>query len=187
MWDRGYLDYCSAAPHHAGGTFLSLAPKANLDACRIYPDRRTSKPASSPISLIALNGYLSSRIIQPPGRISFVTRTPAEPCLPYQQSPCPLHHLSTLQSRWQVNCSFKRIKQHLRIKAFYGTSEKRRSKQLWIAISVYLLVAIVKKRLALPLTQHFLQVLSVTMFEKMPISRALSSRKIHITVITPTN
>ena len=81
------------------------------------------------------------------------------------------------KSRWQVELFFKWIKQHLRIKAFYGTSENAVKTQLWIAISVYLLVAIVKKRLDLPGSLYtLLQVLSVTMFEKMPISQALQQK-----------
>jgi len=77
--------------------------------------------------------------------------------------------------RWQVELFFKWIKQHLRIKAFYGTSENAVKTQIWIAVSVYLLVAIVKKRLQLPGSLYtFLQVLSLSLFEKMPISQALS-------------
>ena len=78
------------------------------------------------------------------------------------------------KSRWRVELFFKWIKQHLRIKAFYGTTENAVKTQIWIAISVYLLVAIIKKRLNLPGSLYtFLQVLSVTLFEKMPISQAL--------------
>lgn len=75
--------------------------------------------------------------------------------------------------RWQIELFFKWIKQHLRIKAFYGTSENAVKTQIWIAVSVYLLVAIVKKRLQLPGSLHtFLQVISVSLFEKIPISQA---------------
>ena len=78
--------------------------------------------------------------------------------------------------RWQVELFFKWIKQHLRIKAFYGTSENAVKTQIWIAISVYVLVAIVKKRLNLDQSLYtILQILSVTLFEKTPILRALSS------------
>ena len=78
------------------------------------------------------------------------------------------------KSRWQVELFFKWIKQHLRIKTFFGTSENAVKTQIWIAVSVYLLVAIVKKRPDLPGSLYiFLQVLSVTLFEKMPISQTL--------------
>jgi len=77
------------------------------------------------------------------------------------------------KSRWQVELFFKWIKQHLRIKAFYGTSENAVKTQIWIALSVYVLVAIVRKRLTLDVSLYkLLQILSVTLFEKMPISTA---------------
>jgi hypothetical protein len=78
------------------------------------------------------------------------------------------------KSRWQVELFFKWIKQHLRIKAFYGTSENAVKTQIWIAVSVYVLVAIVRKRLLLPISLYqILQILSVTLFEKTPILQAL--------------
>jgi len=78
------------------------------------------------------------------------------------------------KSRWQVELFFKWIKQHLRIKAFYGVSENAVKTQIWIALSVYVLVAIVKKRLGLDVSLYkLLQILSVTLFEKMPISTAV--------------
>src|SRR3970040_8493 len=77
--------------------------------------------------------------------------------------------------RWQVELFFKWIKQHLRIKAFYGTTENAVKTQIWIAITVYVLMAIVKKRLSLPRSLYtILQILSVTLFEKTPIFQALS-------------
>ena len=79
------------------------------------------------------------------------------------------------KSRWQVELFFKWIKQHLRIKKFYGTSENAVKTQIWIAVSVYVLVAIVKKRLDLDASLYtLLQILSLTLFEKMPILQALS-------------
>ena len=79
------------------------------------------------------------------------------------------------KARWQVELFFKWIKQHLRIKAFYGTSENAVKAQIWIALSVYVLVAIVRKRLALDVSLYkLLQILSVTLFEKTPISAPVS-------------
>ena len=77
--------------------------------------------------------------------------------------------------RWQIELFFKWIKQHLRIKAFYGTSENAVKTQLWIAVSVYVLVAIIKKRLHLraPLYE-LLQILSLTMFERTPLAQLLT-------------
>jgi IS4 transposase len=78
------------------------------------------------------------------------------------------------KQRWQVELFFKWIKQHLRIKSFYGTSENAVKTQIWIAVSVYVLVAIVRKRLELETSLYqILQVLSLTLFEKTPILRAL--------------
>ena len=77
------------------------------------------------------------------------------------------------KSRWQVELFFKWIKQHLRIKAFYGTSENAVKTQIWIAVSVYVLVAIVRKRLSVEASLYqILQILSVTLFEKTPILQA---------------
>ncbi len=77
--------------------------------------------------------------------------------------------------RWQVELFFKWIKQHLRIKAFYGTSENAVKTQIWIAISVYVLVAIIKKQLKLDLSLYtILQIFSITLFEKMPILQVLT-------------
>jgi len=78
------------------------------------------------------------------------------------------------KSRWQVELFFKWIKQHLRIKQFFGTSENAVKTQIWIAVSVYVLVAIVKKRLKLEASLYtLLHVLSVTLFEKLPLDQAL--------------
>jgi len=78
------------------------------------------------------------------------------------------------KQRWQVELFFKWIKQHLRIKAFYGTSENAVKTQIWIAVSVYVLVAIVRKRLGLEVSLYqILQILSLTLFEKTPILCAL--------------
>jgi transposase len=80
------------------------------------------------------------------------------------------------RQRWQVELFFKWIKQHLRIKAFYGTSENAVKTQIWIAVSIYVLVAIVRKRLKLEASLYqILQILSVTLFEKTPILRALQN------------
>jgi IS4 transposase len=79
------------------------------------------------------------------------------------------------KARWQVELFFKWLKQHLRIKRFYGTSENAVKSQIWIAVSVYILVAIVKKRLNLGASLYtLLQILSVTLFEKMLIHQAVT-------------
>jgi transposase len=88
----------------------------------------------------------------------------------------PLTIAALYKSRWQVELFFKWIKQHLRIKRFYGTSENAVKTQIWTAVAVYVLVAIVKKELHLkPSLYTLLQILSVTLFEKMPLEQALAS------------
>jgi IS4 transposase len=80
------------------------------------------------------------------------------------------------RARWKVELFFRWIKQHLRIKAFYGTSENAVKTQVWVAVSVYVLVAIVKKQLGLGLSLYkILQILSVTLFEKTPILEGFSN------------
>jgi IS4 transposase len=79
------------------------------------------------------------------------------------------------RQRWQIELFFKWIKQHLRIKAFFGESENAVKTQIWIAVSVYVLVAIIRKRLGLTASLYeILQILSLTMFERMPINQLLS-------------
>ena len=100
-------------------------------------------------------------------RLKFLTNNFALPALTIAQ---------IYKCRWQVELFFKWIKQHLRIKAFYGTSENAVKTQIWIAVSVYVLVAIIRKRLGLGASLYqMLQILSVTLFEKTPISCALQA------------
>ena len=92
------------------------------------------------------------------------------------------------KARWQVELFFKWIKQHLRIKKFYGNSENAVKSQIWIAISVYVLIAIVKKRLNLDASLYtLLQILSVTLFEKMPLQQAISYNEGEISDNSPYN
>ncbi|MBW1717355.1 MAG: transposase, partial [Deltaproteobacteria bacterium] len=87
----------------------------------------------------------------------------------------PLTIAKLYRCRWQVELFFKWIKQHLRIKSFFGTTENAVKAQIWIAVSVYVLVAIVKKRLGLDLSLYtILQTLSVTIFERMPLIQTLN-------------
>ncbi|HYQ72994.1 MAG TPA: transposase, partial [Gammaproteobacteria bacterium] len=91
----------------------------------------------------------------------------------------PLTICALYKSRWQVELFFKWIKQHLRIKRFFGTSENAVKTQIWIAVSVYVLIAIIKKRLNLEVSLHtLLQILSVTVFEKIELARAVADSPI---------
>src|SRR5450759_5272790 len=96
-------------------------------------------------------------------RLVFLTNNFAQPALTIAK---------LYKCRWQVELFFKWIKQHLRIKAFFGTSENAVKSQIWIAVSVYVLVAIIKRRLALPASLYqILQILSLTLFEKTPVNQ----------------
>jgi transposase len=154
----------------------------NLDARRLYSapvDRSTGLICDQ---TIALNGKLSSRYY--PGYLRriryrdpetgqglvFLTNHTLSPAMTI----CLLY-----KSRWQVELFFKWIKQHLRIKRFYGTSENAVKTQIWIAVSVYVLIAIIRKELNLTTSMHtLLQILSVTLFEKMPLQQALDENAI---------
>jgi len=178
VMDRGYLDFERLHVLHCAGSFFVTRAKSNMDARRVY-----SRPADRATGVIcdqsiALNGFYSSqhypehlrriRYKDPEAgkKLVFLTNHFGLPVLTI----CALY-----RSRWQVELFFKWIKQHLRIKRFYGTSENAVKTQIWIAVSVYVLVAIVKKRLNLNASLHtLLQILSVTVFEKIQIQQALA-------------
>ena len=178
VMDRGYLDFERLHVLHCAGSFFVTRAKSNMDARRVY-----SRPADRATGVIcdqsiALNGFYSSqhypehlrriRYKDPESgkKLVFLTNHFGLPALTI----CALY-----RSRWQVELFFKWIKQHLRIKRFYGTSENAVKTQIWIAVSVYILVAIVKKRLNLNASLHtLLQILSVTVFEKIQIQQALA-------------
>jgi IS4 transposase len=178
VMDRGYIDYARLYGLHQAGAFFVTRAKSNLLAHRIYSaqtDRSTGVIADQ---TIALDGVLSShdypahlrrirfRDPETGKTLIFLTNHTLLPAL----TVCALY-----KSRWQVELFFKWIKQHLRIKQFYGTSENAVKAQIWIAVSVYVLVAIVRKRLNLEASLYtLLQVISVTAFEKIDIESAFS-------------
>jgi hypothetical protein len=173
VMDRGYVDFGRLYRLHQAGAFFVTRAKSNLDAHRVYStatDRTTGVIADQTITL---DGYYTSRDYPVHLRrvrfrdpktgktLVFLTNQTALPALTI----CDLY-----KSRWQVELFFKWIKQHLRIKQFYGTSENAVKTQIWIAVSVYVLAAIVRKRLKLDVSLYTLmQVFSVTVFEKASI------------------
>ena len=180
IMDRGYLDYTRLYRIHLAGAFFVTRAKSNLDASRIYSQKVDKKTGMIADQSIALNGY-ASRKDYPSHLRRIRFRDPdtgKDLVFLTNQFTLPAASICALyKSRWQVELFFKWIKQHLRIKAFFGTSENAVKTQIWIAVSVYLLVAIVKKKLELPGSLYtLLQVLSVTLFEKMPISKALRQK-----------
>jgi transposase len=178
VMDRGYIDYARLYVLHQAAAFFVTRAKSNLDARRVY-----SAPADRAAGVIcdqtiAFNGRYAARDYPEHLRrirykapdtgktLVFLTNNTALP---------PLTIAALYKSRWQVELFFKWIKQHLRIKRFYGTSENAVKTQIWTAVAVYVLVAIVKKELHLkPSLYTLLQILSVTLFEKMPLEQALA-------------
>jgi hypothetical protein len=178
VMDRGYIDFARLHTLHQASAFFVTRAKSNLNAHRVYSaptDRTTGVIADQ---TIALDGARTSqdypahlrrirfRDTETAKTLIFLTNQTALPALTI----CDLY-----KSRWQVELFFKWIKQHLRIKQFYGTSENAVKTQIWIAVSVYVLVAIVRKRLDLEASLYtLLQVISVTVFEKIEIQTAFS-------------
>jgi hypothetical protein len=177
VMDRGYVDFARLHRLHEAGAFFVTRAKSNLSAHRVYSaatDRTTGVIADQ---TIALDGHYTKRDYPVHLRrvrfrdpktgktLVFLTNMTAQPAVTI----CDLY-----KSRWQVELFFKWIKQHLRIKAFYGTSENAVKAQIWIAVSVYVLVAIIRKRLKLDASLYTLmQVFSVTVFEKASIESVI--------------
>jgi hypothetical protein len=178
VMDRAYVDFTRLHVLHLAGAFFVTRAKSNMDAHRICsaPTDRTNGVICD--QTISLDGNITSRnypehlrrirfkVPETGKTLIFITNNFTLPAATI----CALY-----KSRWQVELFFKWIKQHLRIKRFYGTSENAVKTQIWIAVSVYVLVAIVKKRLDLDASLYtLLQILSVSLFEKMPLHQALA-------------
>ena len=176
--DRGYLDFARLHRLHQCGAFFVTRAKKNFRCARRY-----SRPVDKTTGLrfdqtvLTTGFYVQCHYPDPLRRIGyrdpktgrslvFLTNNFTVPALTIAQ----LYH-----GRWQIELFFKWIKQHLRIKAFYGTCPNAVHTQIWTAIAVYLLVAILKKRLHLDSSLYtILQILSLTLFEKTPVLQALS-------------
>src|ERR1700686_1884234 len=178
VMDRGYVDFARLHVLHLAGAFFVTRAKSNLDAHRLYsaPTDRTTGIICD--QTIALDGHYTSQHYPEHLRRIRLRDTETGRTLVFltNQFGLPAATICALyKSRWQVELFFKWIKQHLRIKRFFGTSENAVKTQIWIAVSVYVLVAIVKKRLALDASLYtLLQILSVTLFAKMPMHQALA-------------
>jgi len=178
VMDRGYVDFGRLHGLHLAGAFFVTRAKSNMDAHRVYSaptDRATGIICDQ---TIALDGhYTSQSYSQHLRRIRFHDPESLKTLIFLTNHfGLPAATICALyKSRWQVELFFKWIKQHLRIKRFFGTSENAVKTQIWIAVSVYVLVALVKKRLNLDASLYtLLQILSVTLFEKMPINQTLA-------------
>jgi hypothetical protein len=178
LMDRAYVDFRRLYRMHQSGAFFVTRAKKRFDYRRLYSQRVDKKTGLQCDQIVSLNNPIPRRgypdrlrrvryfDVVSQKRLVFLTNNFLLPALTITQ---------LYQCRWQVELFFRWIKQHLRIKAFYGTSENAVRTQVWIAIAVYVLVAIVKKRLNLERSLHsILQILSVSLFEKTPILQALS-------------
>jgi hypothetical protein len=176
--DRGFLDYTRLYRFHQAGSFFVTRARANTSTRRRYShpvDRSTGLVCDH--TVVLTNPYSAPHFPAPLRRIRFKDLDTAK-TLVFLTNNFVLPALTITQlyrCRWQVELFFKWIKQHLRIKAFFGTSENAVKSQIWIAVSVYVLVAIIKKRLNLQATLfQLLQILSVTMFERTPLNQLLT-------------
>jgi hypothetical protein len=180
IMDRGYLDFARLYVLHQSQTYFVTRAKRRMKFQRRYSrmvDKSAGLRCDQTIILTGVNSaddYPEAlrriRYVDPmTGKgLVFLTNDFTLPALTIA---------ALYKSRWQVELFFKWIKQHLRIKAFYGTSENAVKTQVWTAISVYVLVAIMKKRMGLPHSLYtILQILSVTLFEKRPILSVFSDQ-----------
>lgn len=176
VMDRGYVDFGRLHALHLAGAFFVTRAKSNLKAHRVYSAKTERSTGIICDQIIALDGFYTKQDY--PVHLRRIRFKDAESgktlVFLSNQMTLPAATICALyKSRWQVELFFKWIKQHLRIKRFFGTSENAVKTQIWIAVSVYVLVAIVKKRLNLDASLYtLLQILSVTLFEKMPLQQA---------------
>ena len=178
--DRGYLDFGRLHRIHRCGAFFVTRAKKNSRFQRRYSravDKTTGLRFDQTVMLTGFRSHqqypdalrrIGFRDPQTGKRFVFLTNNFTEPALTIAQ---------LYRCRWQIELFFKWIKQHLRIKAFYGTSENAVRIQVWIAIAVYVMVAILKKRFHLSASLYtILQILSLTLFEKTPMLQALAQQ-----------
>ena len=179
IMDRGYVDFARLYRLTQFCAFFVTRAKTNLQCRRLY-----SHPVERSLGLrcdqtIVLTGHKSFKGYPDKLRRTRYFDEETEKLLTFLSNNFFIPALTIAQlykCRWQVELFFRWIKQHLRIKAFYGTSKNAVKTQIWIAISVYVLIAIIKKRLDLPLSLYtILQILSVTAFEQVPIIQVLTN------------
>ncbi len=177
IMDRGYLDFARLYIFHQFLAFFVTRTKGNFQFRRLYSHPIDKSTGLRCDQTIVLTGFYSSKDYpERLRRIRYVDKE-TEQNLVFLTNCFTLPAITIAQlykCRWQVELFFKWIKQHLRIKAFFGNTENAVKTQIWIAISVYVLVAIIKKQLNLELNLYtILQILSVTLFEKVSILQVL--------------
>jgi transposase len=191
VMDRGYIDFGRLYGFTCSSAFFVVRTKKN-----VHLQRRYSRPVDKSVGLrsdhtVILTAIESVKVYpdalrrvsyfdaETNQRLKFLTNNFALPAITIAR---------IYKCRWQIELFFKWIKQHLRIKAFFGTSENAVKTQIWIAVSVYVLVAIVRKRLKLDASLYqILQILSLTLFEKTPILQALQASDSQEELLHPGN
>ena len=183
VMDRGYLDFSRLYRIHQSAAFFVTRARKRLD-CRRHASRAVDKATGvQSDQVVTLNNFYPQRgYPERLRRIRYYDTTNRKYLVFLSNNfLLPAQTIADLyRCRWQVELFFRWIKQHLRINAFYGTTENAVKTQIWIAISVYVLVAIIKKRLHLDRSLHsILQILSLSLLEKTPILQALSATDAH--------
>ncbi|MEO6423180.1 MAG: IS4 family transposase [Candidatus Nitrotoga sp.] len=177
IMDRGYLDFNRLYKMHQAGAFFVTRAKRGMNAHRVYSTKTDRTTGVICDQMIALDGfYVSKGYPEQLRRIRYKDPVTGKTLVFLTNNTAlPLLTIAALyKSRWQVELFFKWIKQHLRIKRFLGTSENAVKTQIWCAVSTYVLIAIVQKKLQLNASLYtLLQILSVSVFEKTHISQAL--------------
>jgi hypothetical protein len=178
VMDRGYLDFIRLYALHLAKAFFITRNKNNIKYRRIYSRSVDKSTGLRCDQTIVLTGVHSAKDYSEHLRLVKFYDSENKKMLTFLTNNFLIKALTVAQlykSRWKVELFFRWIKQHLRIKAFYGTSQNAVKTQVWIAISIYVLVAIIKKRLGLkPELYTILQILSVTMFDKTDIFQPLT-------------
>ncbi len=181
IFDRGYLDFARLYKIHRAGAFFIIRAKSNFRFRRLYSQKADKAKGVQADQIIELHGFYARKDY--PDRLRRIRYYDAEKkkrlIFLTNNFILPATTIAELfRCRWKIELFFKWIKQHLRIKAFYGTSENAVKTQIWIAISVYVLVAIIKKKLKVKASLYtMLQILSVSLFEKTPLFQLLSQIK----------
>jgi hypothetical protein len=191
IMDRAYLSFGRLSVLHTASAFFITRAKSNTDMRRLYSAPRDRSKGIMCDQTVLFNGTKASadyphklrrikfKDLESGRLLVFLTNNFTLPATTIAE---------LYRNRWQVELFFKWIKQHLRIKKFYGLSENAVKCQIWIAVSVYLLVAIVRKRLGIEASLHsILQICSVMPFEKMPVQQAFQKGSVNKPEVAPLN
>ena len=179
IMDRGYIDFARLFLMHLYRAFFIVRAKKNFKYCRLYSQTVDKSTGLRCDQIIVVTGIESSKDypeklrpikyydVETDKLFVFITNNFTLP---------PLVIAQLYKYRWQVELFFKWIKQHLRIKTFFGTSENAVKTQVWIAVSIYVLIAIIKKQSKIEKSLYtILQILSITVFEKLDILQVLTN------------